>query len=411
MARINITLNQDEVFQLLDDDSGNAFRVILQQSLNTILLAESAEQLQALPYERSDKRIDQRNGTRTRQLLTRIGSIELVVPRHRDVPFKSLIFDNYKRSEAALITTMAEMVIAGVSTAKVGRVMEEICGKTFSKQTVSEACKELDDVVMSFCNRPINEKYLFVMADATYLKVRENHRVVAKALMIAIGLTPMGHKEVLGFYLADSETKETWEHFLSLLKKRGLDNMKMFTSDSHEGIRAALHNIYPYVPWQRCQAHFMRNIVDSAPKNLRQGLRSELIEMFNESTIKAARKRRHEIICDYKDKAPKAMECLDAGFDDAMTVMELPYDMQRPTRTSNYLERLNKEVKRRSNVIGIFPNADSIKRLIGSVLMEENESWKLRGRIYYQPACDELEARASKLIKIAEIQQKLLQAA
>lgn len=411
MAQINLTLDQDEVLSLLSDNTGEAFRQILQRSLDAILQAESAEQLRAQPYERSPERTGRRNGTRTRQLVTRIGRLELTVPRHRDVPFKTLVFSNYSTCEAALVTTMAEMVVAGVSTAKVGRVMEEICGRSFSKQAVSEACKELDGSVREFKERPLDGDYLFVIADATYVKVREDHRVGAKALMIAIGLAGAGRKEVIGLSLEEEESAETWKAFFSSLKRRGLKGMRMLTSDAHEGIICALHEVFPQVAWQRCQAHFTRNIADRVPKHLRKGLRSELAEMFNAPTIEAARARRDEIIRDYADVAPRAVECLDAGFDDAMTVMELPEGMRRPTRTSNYIERLNEEVKRRSKVIGVFPNADSVVRLAGSVLMRENDRWMQMGRIYYKPACEELERKEARLVEIAEMQRRLLQAA
>ena len=411
MAQLNITLEQDEILRLLADSSGDAFRVMLQESLNAVLRAESAEQLRAAPYERTDERTDSRNGTRQRPLTTRIGTVELTVPRHRNVPFKTLVFENYRRSESALVTTMAEMVVNGVSTAKVGRVMEEICGRSFSKQAVSEACAGLDAAVGEFRGRPLDGDYLFVMADATYLKAREDHRVSAKALMIAIGLTAAGTKEVIGFGLADSETEESWREFFETLGRRGLSGVRMFTSDAHEGLVAALQEVFPDVPWQRCQAHFTRNIVDGAPKRLREGLRSELTEMFNCGTLDEARAMRDEIIADYAAEAPKAAERLDAGFEDAMTVMALPEEMRRCTRTSNYLERLNKEVKRRSKVIGIFPNPASVIRLMGSFLMEENDRWAAMHKVYYSPACKKLESRAPALVAIAHEQRRLRLAA
>ena len=411
MAQINLTLDQDEVLRLLSADRGDAFRALLQETLNGVLRAESAEQLHAEPYERTEERTDSRNGTRRRPLTTRLGTIELAVPRHRNVPFRTLLFDNYQRSEAALVTTMAEMVVAGVSTAKVGRVMETLCGATPSKSSVSAACAELDAAVEEFRTRPVTGEYLFVMADATYLKAREDHRVVSKALMIAIGLTAEGRKEVIGFGLADTESEETWTDFLSSLRGRGLRGMRMLTSDAHDGLVAALHAVWPDVAWQRCQAHFARNVVGAAPKRLREGLRSELAEMFNCGTVQAARARRDEIVADYGDAAPKAMECLDEGFDDAMTVMELPGRMRRCTRTSNYLERLNKEVKRRSKVIGIFPNAASIVRLMGSFLIEENDRWAAARKEYYRPAVRELEERAPGLALIARNQRQMRKAA
>ena len=411
MAQINITLDQDEILRLLGNSGGDAFRVMLQESVNAVLRAESDEQLRAGRYERTEERTDVRNGTRDRPLTTRIGTIELKVPRHRDRPFRTMLFENYSRSEAALVSAMAEMVVAGVSTAKVGRVMEQICGKSFSKQSVSEACRELDAAVAAFRDRPLSGEYLFVMVDATYLKCREDHRVRSKALMVALGMTPAGTKEVIGFALADAETAATWTSFLEALRGRGLSGVRMLTSDAHEGILAALQAVFPDVPWQRCQAHFCRNVVEAAPKTLQAGLRSELAEMFNCADAAQARARRDEIVADYSELAPKAMERLDRGFDDAMTVMELPAEMRRPTRTSNYLERLNREVKRRSKVIGVFPNAESVGRLAGAVLMEENDRWASMGKVYYGPAVEALEKRLEVLVGIARTQRQLRLAA
>ena len=411
MARLNITLDQDEIFQLLENDTGDAFRTMLQESLNALMRAESREQLRADPYQRTAERTDSRNGSRTRTLVTRVGKLELKVPRHRNVPFKTLVFDNYCRSEAALVTAMAEMVVAGVSTAKVGRVMEEICGKAFSKQAVSEACSELDAAVEEFRTRPIESECLFVSVDATYVKAREGNRVVSKALMIAMALRPDGRKEIVGFAVADREETATWESFLRSLRSRGMSGVRMFTSDAHEGIVAALERVFPDVPWQRCQAHFVRNISDAAPKRLRVGLRGELAEMFNCETLAEAMRRRDQIVADYSGVAPKAMELLDAGFNDAMTVMALPREMRRPTRTSNYIERLNREVKRRSKALGVFPNASSVARLLGAVLMETNERWAVARKHYYSKSCRDLEGREAALVMIAREQRDLRRAA
>lgn len=411
MAQLHITLDQDEILRLLGEGSGEAMRELLRQSLDAVLRAESDEVLRAGRYERTEERTDCRNGTRRRPLTTRIGTIELTVPRHRDAPFRTMLFENYQRSEAALVTTMAEMVLSGTSTAKVGRVMEALCGRSFSKSTVSEACAELDAPVEEFRTRPIEGEHLFVMVDATYLKAREDHRIKSKALMIAIGLTPDGRKEVLGFGLYDTESEATWADFLRSLVARGLRGVRMFTSDAHDGLVAALHAAFPDVPWQRCQTHFARNVAEAAPKRLRAGLRSELTEMFNCATLEEARARRDEIASDYAELAPEAVARLDAGFDDAMTVMELPAQMRRCVRTSNYLERLNEEVKRRSKVIGIFPNADSIVRLMGSFLIEENDRWASKGKLYYRPACEELKAKETTLREIARNQCQLRKAA
>ena len=409
MAQLNITLNQEEIQALLLEDQGEAFKKILQASLNKILQAESAEQLKAEPYERSAERTDSRNGSRDRDLNTRVGRITLQVPRHRNVPFKTLVFENYSRSEAALVAGMAEMVVNGVSTRKVSRVMETLCGTSFSKSAVSDVCKDLDKAVKEFRNRPLEGDYPFLTVDATYFKVRENSRVISKAFMIAYGTNAEGHREILGFGVYANESSATWTDFLLGLKKRGLTGLLMITSDAHEGILNAIGKVFPTVPWQRCQFHFSRNITDKAPKKYQAGLRTELQEMFNCKTLAEARKIRDRIINDYRDVAESAVTCLDEGFESAMTVMLLPAWLRRFYRTSNQIERLNKELKRRSKVIGVFPNEDSVLRLMGSVLMERHDAM-LAGRAVFSK--DSLSALLksdipAKLIVIAEEQRRL----
>ena len=409
MAQLNITLNQEEIQALLLDDRGEAFKKILQTSLNKILQAESAEQLKAAPYERSEERTDCRNGSRDRDLNTRVGRITLHVPRHRNVPFKTLVFDNYSRSEAALVAGMAEMVVNGVSTRKVSRVMETLCGTSFSKSAVSDVCKDLDTAVKEFQTRPLEGDYPFLMVDATYFKVRENSRIISKAFMIAYGTNAEGHREILGFGVYANESGATWTDFLLSLKKQGLTGLLMITSDAHEGILNAIGKVFPTVPWQRCQFHFSRNITDKAPKKYQTGLRAELQELFNCKTIAEARKVRDRIIEDYRDVAESAVACLDEGFESSMTVMLLPAWLRRFYRTSNQIERLNKELKRRSKVIGVFPNEDSVLRLMGSVLIERHDAM-LGGRAVFSK--DSLSALLksdipAKLIVTAEEQRQL----
>ena len=413
MAQLNITLNQDEILQLLSDNRDDAFKKLLQDSLNSILKAESTEQLKAEPYERTSERTGSRNGFRDRPLTTRIGQIILSVPKHRDgEPFKTMVFDNYCRSEAALVLTMAEMVVNGVSTRKVSQVMETLCGKSFSKSSVSVACKELDAKVKEFRERPLVGDYPFLTVDATYFKVRENSRVISKAFMIAYATNTAGHREIIGFGIYKNESKDTWNEFLKSLKARGLKGVKMITSDAHEGIINAIGKQFPGVPWQRCQFHFSRNITQKTPAKYQKGLAAELQEMFNSKTIEDARNRRDTIIEDYKDVAEDAMNCLDEGFEAAMTVMTLPSYLHKYFRTSNQIERLNKELKRRSKVIGVFPNEDSLMRLMGSVLLERNEAIALNRSLFKEATYAKFMTAdlQSKLVKIAEEQQTLLAA-
>ena len=409
MAQLNITLNQEEIQALLLEDQGEAFKKILQASLNKILQAESAEQLKAGPYERSEERTDSRNGSRERDLNTRVGRITLQVPRHRNVPFKTLVFENYSRSEAALVAGMAEMVVNGVSTRKVSRVMETLCGTSFSKSAVSDVCKDLDKAVKEFRTRPLEGDYPFLTVDATYFKVRENSRVISKAFMIAYGTNAEGHREILGFGVYANESSATWTDFLLELKKRGLTGLLMITSDAHDGILNAIAKVFPTVPWQRCQFHFIRNITDKAPKKYQAGLRTELQELFNCKTMAEARKVRDRIMEDYRDVAESAVTCLDEGFESAMTVMLLPAWLRRFYRTSNQIERLNKELKRRSKVIGVFPNEDSVLRLMGSVLIERHDAIQAGRAVFSKESLASLMNSdvPAKQIVIAEEQRHL----
>lgn len=412
MAQLNITLNQDEILQLLGNDPGDAFRKLLQESLNAVLKAESAAQLGAEPYERTEERKDSRNGFRERGLTTRIGHIVLQVPRHRSQPFKTLIFENYSRSEAALIASMAEMVVNGVSTRKIQQVMETLCGTGYSKSAVSELCKDLEGAVNDFRERRLDNSYPFLTVDATYFKVRENHRIVSKALYIGYATNKAGHNEIVGFGVYPSETKENWRDFLLSLRKRGLSEVLMITSDAHEGIIDAISKVFPSAAWQRCQFHFSKNIAEKAPKKYQAGIRAELQEMFNCATLEEARAKKEHILADYSEVAEAAMRCLDEGFESAMTVMTLPKHLRQYYRTSNHIERLNKELKRRSKVIGVFPNEASLLRLMGSVLMERNEALQTGRAIFSDGKYAELmESKTTNaLMEIAQEQHRILAA-
>jgi len=382
MAQLHFTLDYDFFVGLFSETKDDAFGKLMEAMLNQVLKAESTEQLNAENYERSSERLDYRNGTRERSLTTRIGKIELQVPRHRNVPFKTALFENYQRNEQALISTMMEMVIQGVSTRKVQKVTEELCGETFSKSTVSEICKELDIPVKQFKDRLLPEHYPFIIVDAIYLKAREDHRVRSKALFVAIGVNNTGHKEVIGFDVYDSEKTSTWKSFFESLKSRGLRGVDIVISDAHSGLREAIKESFSGSSWQRCQAHFMRNILDRCPKKYSAGLASELKDMFNASTLDEARRLEKSIYDEYHDVAGEAMSILEEGFEDSITIMALPSKYRMALRTSNIIERENREIRRREKVIQIFPNTDSIIRLIGALLMDDHNDWSTRQRLF-----------------------------
>lgn len=382
MAQLHFTLDSDFFVGLFSESKDEAFGKLMEALLNQVLQAESAAQLGVDSYERSDKRSDYRNGTRTRTITTRIGKIELQVPRHRNVPFKTTLFENYQRNEQALISTMMEMVVQGVSTRNVKKVTEELCGETFSKSAVSEICKELDIPIKKFKERLLPERYPFIIVDAIYLKAREDHRVRSKALFIALGINNTGHKEVIGFDVYDSEKAITWKEFFENLKSRGLRGVDIIISDAHAGLVDAIRECFPGSSWQRCQAHFTRNILDKCPKKYASGLASELRDLFNTSTIEEARRLKDNLINEYSDVASDSMVILDEGFEDSMTIMALPSKYRIPLRTSNIIERENRELRRREKVIQIFPNSESIIRLMGAILMDDHNDWSIGHRLF-----------------------------
>ena len=310
-----------------------------------------------------------------RTITTRVGTIELQVPRLRDGKFSTTLFRQYQRSEQALVLAMMEMVVNGVSTRKVSSITEELCGKQFSKSTVSDLCKNLDPIVNEFRNRKLTNKYPFVIADALYTKVRENGRVRSKGLLSAIGVREDGKREILGFSVADSESETSWSEFFSALKKRGLTGVDLVVSDNHGGLVNAVAKHFHNASWQRCQTHFSRNVLDKTPKRMQPEIKQCLKEIYNAPKIEIARSLRDEMLETYAETAPKAMETLELGFDDVMAVMSLPKKYRKRLRTSNSIERLNQEIRRRERVIRIFTNEASLIRLIGAMLMEQDEKW------------------------------------
>ena len=413
MAQVNITLSHEEVLQVLSGNRDDAFKMLVERILNAVMLAESEQQLGASMHERTEDRQDYRNGIRERILNTRIGSLVLEVPRHRNQPFHTMVFENYQRSEASLIATMVQMVISGVSTRKVSKVVETLCGTSFSKSTVSSLCKKLDEEIMVFKSRPLNMNDApFLMVDATYFKAREEHKIVSKAFLVALAITSDGSREIVGFDVFDAEDNYSWQTFFKDLKARGLDGVHMVISDSHKSILRAIAKTYPDAAWQRCQVHFIRNILDETPTRFKEGLKTELRTMFQAPTIEEARVIRDGIISDYGPVAAKAVSILDKGFEDSMTVIQLPEWMRVKLRSTNWIERLNREFKRRSDVIQIFPNSASILRLMGAVAIEYNDQMSMKQHVFAEKTFARIRVELiPKLKEIASVQQALLDAA
>lgn len=377
MAQYQITVDSEVLHQLfLGNSRDEGMKQLMEAVVNQVLQAQMTEQLAAERYERNDERRGYRNGTYPHQLSTRVGKLTLRVPRMRDGKFSTDLFARYQRSEQALVLAMMEMVVNGVSTRKIKQVTEELCGTEFSKSTISDLCKRLDPIVREWNNRPLSDTlHPFVLADAMYLKVREQGRVRSRGVLIGVGVNADGQREVLGMMTGDTENKETWSRFFQWLKSRGLRGTDLLVSDDHGGLVKAVEQHFQGATWQRCQAHFLRNILDVTPKALKSDISDRVKAIFYANDMKAARLLLDQTLEKYADTAPKAMETLESGFEDALAVTALPEKYRRRLRTTNCVERLNEEVRRRERVIRIFPNQESVMRLMGAVLMELDEKW------------------------------------
>lgn len=385
MTQLNITLNEETLKELMLGNRDEALRKLLEAVFNAILKAEASEQVGADLYERTDERQTYRNGYRERQFKTRVGSLELLIPKLRNGTFSTILFANYERSERALVLALMEMVLQGVSTRKVSNITETLCGTSFSKSTVSKLCEELDKEVEQFRRRPLTKAYPFLIVDAIYVKARDAGRVKSKGLLVAIGVNEDGNREVLGFKAGDGESYEIWFSFFSELKEQGLHGVDLVVSDQHKGLVKAILEQFEGASWQRCQTHFSRNVLDKVPKKTQREVKVWLKDLYNSPNLAEARIRKDALV-DYLEKyAPKAVEILDAGFDDITAVFQLPEVCRRRLRTSNSIERVNQELRRRERVIRIFPNEASIERLLGSLLIEMHENW-ISGRRYIDTA-------------------------
>jgi transposase-like protein len=381
MADFEVKLSQDQVASLLSRDDG--FQQLLEAVLNQVLEAQMTEHIGAQAYERSEGRKAYRNGHRVRKLYTRVGPLNLLVPQSRDGQFSTEMFRRYQRSEQAFVLALMEMYLKGVSTRKVTSITEELCGASFSKSTVSQLCTELEARVGAWNDRPLHDKrYPFLVMDAVVIKVRRDEAVRSTSALIVIGISEEGTREILGIRLGDSETEQTWEDIFCWLKGRGLRGVDYVISDSHAGLVKALRRNFQGTCWQRCQVHFMRNVLGLAPKAHREEM-SLWLKRIHHADSQTMARQSFEQLCEAMDgkKAEKALSTLEDGLEDAISVLRLPEKYRRRLRTTNMAERLNEEIRRRERVIRIFPNEDAALRLVGALLAEQHEVWST-GRRY-----------------------------
>ena len=381
MTQYQLTLDSESVQRLFTGD-GQLGRLV-EAVLNQVLNAQVTEQLQAAPYERSEQRQGYRNGYKPRQLTTRVGALTLLVPQVRDGQFSTELFARYQRSEQALVLTLMEMVVNGVSTRKVARITEELCGASFAKSTVSDLCKNLDPLVTAWNARDLSaQRFPFMLVDALVVKVREDGRVRAVSALVATGVNAEGYREVLGLRVGDSESERTWQEFFTWLKGRGLTGVDLVISDHHGGLVKAVQVQFQGATWQRCQTHLSANIADATPKALQAEVHARLRPIFDAPDEATARTLLASFVADYQTTAPAAVATLERGFDDATAILALPTPYRVRLRTTNGVERLNEEIRRRERVIRIFPNRASVIRLVGALLMEQDEVWTTSKRYF-----------------------------
>lgn len=353
---------------------------LLRVLINNAMQVERSRYLQAEEYERTEERIGHANGYKPKTVHTRVGDITFAVPQVREGGFYPSALEKGMRSERALMCTLAEMYIQGVSTRKVKAITEELCGVEISAEQVSRATAQLDGVLQEWRDRPLGEiTYLFV--DAVYEKVREASQVRDAAVLVASGITPEGERQVLGVSASLSEHEAHWKAFLKSLKERGMHGVKLVISDDHEGLGAARRAVLGSVPWQRCQFHLHQNAGAHVPrKGMRFEVAADIRAMFSASDRKSAEEKLQSAIQKYAQSAPQLSAWMEENLAEGFTVFDFPLEHRRTIRTTNSLERINKEIRRRTKVVGVFPNEASCLRLISALLMEISEEWQIGKR-------------------------------
>jgi len=357
-------------------------RALMRRMVQELLEEEMTSHLNAEPYSRTEERRGYRNGYKPRTLMTRVGRLELMVPKDREGRFQTELFEKYQRSEKALVLAIAEMYVAGVSTRKVKKITEELCGLEISRSQVSSLVKRLEEEIQKWRMRPLVRQYPYLVVDARYEKIRRDGTVIPQGVLIVVGVDEEGLREALGVWCADLESEATWSRVFRELKERGLTGVSYVVSDDHEGLTKAIARYFQGVVWQRCQVHFIRNILGMVSKKDRGAIAFHLKEITGAQTLESARRRLHEAVEALERSHPTVAEHLDTYGEEILAVHSLPDHHRKRMRSTNMLERLNEEIKRRTRVIRIFPNERSCIRLISALAMETNEEWM--GRKYLE---------------------------
>lgn len=375
--RVDVGLMQE----VLLDDPG-FLREIVQRVVQQLLEAEMTEHIGAAPYERTERRTGQRNGYKPRTLRTRVGTLNLLVPQDREGTFSTRLFSRYQRNEKALVLALMEMYVEGVSTRKVKEVTEELCGTSFSKSLVSSLAGSLDAELEAWRSRRLEARaYPYLFVDARYEKARVDGRVVSQGVLVVSGVRDNGFREILAVEVADTESEATYQELFRSLKGRGLKGVELVVSDDHGGLKAAIARHFQGAAYQRCQVHYARNLLGMVGHARRKELAEGLRGVFAATSREVALRLASELAARWHGSHPRVAEHLEEHIEECLTCLAFPESHHRRIRTTNGLERLNQEIKRRTRVVRIFPNREACLRLVSALAVEHSEEW-LTGRRY-----------------------------
>ena len=367
-----------EIFQASSEAGADPFQNLLRYLVQQLLEEELTAFLHAEPYDRTDQRKGYRNGYKPRTFKTRVGTLELLVPKDREGRFQTELFAKYQRNEKALVLALTEMYLQGVSTRKVKKITEQLCGLEISRSQVSRLSQGLDEEIRKWRTRPLGDRYPYLVIDARVERIRRDGAIIPQSALLVVGINEDGYREVLGVWCADSESEDSWSMVFNELKERGLSGVSFVVSDNHSGLTSAIARRFQGVIRQRCQAHFIRNVLSKAPKKDRGWILEYLREITASATYESARKRLDKAIETFSETHPNVAKILEEGGEDILAVYALPEHHRKKMRTTNMVERFNQELKRRTRVIRVFPNENACVRLISALSMEANEEWMER---------------------------------
>jgi putative transposase len=393
MARKEDDKDLLSIWQEATGQGDDGLRRVMEVAIQRILEEELTSFLQAETHERTQDRKGYRNGYKPRTLTTRLGRMDLLIPKDREGRFQTELFDRYQRNEKALMLSLVEMYVQGVSTRKVKAVTEALCGLDISRSQVSRLAKDLDEEVQTWRNRPLKKPYPYLVVDARYEKIRINHQVLPQGVLLVVGIGEDGYREILGTWVADSESEASWSEVFKDLKERGLAGVRYVVSDDHAGLVKAIGRHFQGCLWQRCQVHFLRNIISQVSKKDRSRIIEMIRDIMAAQSYEIARKRMDDVIESSEKTHPKVSQMLEEHGEEILSVYQLPLHHRRSMKSTNMLERYNQELKRRTRVVRIFPHQESCLRLVTAMAMEMSEEWMIRRYLIFE---DEVSGKTTK---------------